>query len=140
MPARSYKIFPQTSDLGVEVTGNSIAELFINAGLALVDLAIDMSKIASHETTILEVNAENRELLFREWLSEILYQIFVKERLFVSFRINALSNVHLKATAIGERIDYRRHSLKRELKSITYYKLQVSEQDGKLIGRFVIDI
>jgi len=115
-------------------------ELFINAGLALVDLVTDLSKIARHETTILEVKAENRELLFREWLSEILYQIFVKERLFVSFRINMLSNNHLKATAIGELIDYRRHSIKRELKSITYYKLQISEHDGQLIGRFVIDI
>lgn len=135
-----YKIFPQTSDLGVEVSGNTLPELFVNAGLALMDIVTDINKVAEHESKILEIRSESRELLFREWLSELLYQFYVQERVFRSFRVMTLTGTFLKIIGMGEKIDYRRHLIKRELKSITYYQLEVSERDGRWIGRFVSDI
>jgi len=135
-----YKIFPHTSDLGVEVNGYSLIELFRKAGMAILDLVTEPETIAAHDTIEIVVQADDRELLFREWLSELLYHIFVKEYLFKTLRIVKLDSHSLKAVACGEKIDYRRHKIKRELKSITYHQLQVSEVDGKWTGRFVIDV
>ncbi|MFH1212748.1 MAG: archease [Candidatus Neomarinimicrobiota bacterium] len=135
-----YKIFPHTSDLGVEVTGYSLIELFRKAGMAILDLVTEPETVATHDTIEIVVQADDRELLFREWLSELLYHIFVKEYLFKTLRIAKLDSHSLKAVACGEKIDYRRHKIKRELKSITYHQLQVSEVDGKWTGRFVIDV
>lgn len=140
MTSSTYKIYPQTSDLGVEVSAFSLTDLFKNAAMAIMDLVVEPASVAKQEVVELKVQAENRELLFREWLSEILYFIFVKEYLFQSFRIMKLDSHSLSALASGEKINYRRHKLKRELKSITYHQLQISEVDGKWTGRFVIDV
>jgi len=137
---KSYKLFPHTSDLGIEVVGRSLKELFNNAGLALLDLVVDPATVAAHETVELSVRGDDRELLFREWLGELLYQVFVKEFVFKTIQITRLDNYSLQARAIGEKIDYRRHQLKRELKSITYHQLKVSEIDDSWLGRFVVDI
>ncbi len=140
MTSLFYKIFPHTSDLGIEVSAFSLIDLFKNAAMAIMDLVVEPASVAKQDVIELNVQAENRELLFREWLSEILYFVFVKEYLFQSFRITKLDSHSLNAIASGEKIDYRRHKLKRELKSITYHQLQVSEVDGKWTGRFVIDV
>jgi SHS2 domain-containing protein len=139
-PNDFYSTFPHTADLGVEVRGKSIPELFENAAIALFDLMTNLNQIQEEETAEFLIQADDRELLLREWLGELLYDSISRHFLFKSFEIKQLSDRQLQAIAVGERFDSLRHVLKREIKSVTYHELKIIQDSNSWRARFILDI
>jgi len=135
-----YRIFPHTDDLGVEVHGADLPELFEHAALALFDLMANVAQVTEQETCEFSVEAEDRELLLREWLGELLYYSISRHFLFKSCRIKKFSEQKLIASASGEPFNPQKHTLKREIKSVTYHELQIKNQGNRWEARFVLDI
>ena len=136
----SYRLFDHTSDLGVEVRGNSLKSLFHNAAMAVLDLAIDAGSTKPKIVKKIEITESNHELLLKEWLSEIVYQTMTLEFMISEIRITQLTSQKIDAEIGGEKHNSHRHPIRRELKGITYHQLSIREQEKSWKARFVIDV
>jgi len=134
------QLLNHTSDLGLNVFAESLPELFTAAGRALMKLMVELDSVKPLDQRNLEVQADEIDLLFREWLSELL-ALFHNEEFLVS-RITRvrIHNSQMSALVYGEKFDKIRHKIRRELKSITYHQLGVKFDGKRYIGTFIIDV
>ncbi|HCL00417.1 MAG TPA: hypothetical protein DHW42_09990 [Candidatus Marinimicrobia bacterium] len=135
-----YKLFDHTSDLGVQVRGADLKTLFKNAALALTDLMTDIKTVQNQSDRIIEVEADNIELLLREWLGELLYIFHTSGFLVSDINVLDMSNRHFKARIFGEQYQKKRHVLQREIKSVTYHQLKVIVEEHEATAKFIMDI
>jgi len=129
-----------TSDLGLNVYAKSLPELFSAAGRALMRLMVDLDSVKPLEQRKLEVQADEIDLLFREWLSELLALFHNEEFLVSRIAKVRLNNSQISALVFGEQYNKIRHKIQRELKSITYHQLGVKFVGKRYIGTFIIDV
>jgi SHS2 domain-containing protein len=129
-----------TSDLGLKVYAESLSELFSAAGQALMKLMVNLDSVKPLEKRNLKVQADEIDLLFREWLSELLALFHNEEFLVSRIAKVQLNNSQISALVYGEKFDRIRHKIRRELKSITYHQLGVKFDGKRYIGTFIIDV
>jgi len=135
-----YSFFDQTSDLGIEVMGPDLESLYRNAALGLTDLITDLKMLKSIKSRIVNVQAEDRELLLREFLAELLYLFHIENFLARDIKIIEISGTNLKAELSGEPIKIGTHRIHREIKSVTYHQLCIKQNEFGFKARFVLDI
>lgn len=135
-----YRQFDHTSDLGVEVEGEDLKKLFTNAALCLTDLIAGSAAVKPGTKQTIQVRAGDRELLLREFLAETLYRFHKDKFLPAKVEINRLSDEELVAILVGDHLDINRHSVKREIKSVTFHQLKIEEQNSGFKARFIMDI
>jgi len=136
----SYKFFDHTSDLGLQVFGADPIELFRNSGLALMDVMADISRIEPITTVSIGVEQDGYDLLLKEWLSELLFTATVEMFFYGAIEIHSVDEFHIHATISGEKFNPQKHTILRELKSVTYHKLEVRQVKHNWQATFVIDI
>ncbi len=135
-----YQLFDHTSDLGVQVRAEDLKSLFKNAALAMTDLMTDIKTVRNQSDRIVEVEAENIELLLREWLGELLFTFHTTGFLVSDVDVLDMSDKHVKAKIFGEQYQKKRHVLQREIKSVTYHQLKVIVEEHEATARFILDI
>lgn len=126
-----YKEFEHTADIGMEMCGATLEELFRNAGRALFDTIVEIDRIQPRVERNVSVTGDDDELLLMNWLRRLLYLFAVESEVYGEFRIVALQSGALQAVVTGEPLDMERHHFKTELKAITYHQFRlIQEQDG----------
>lgn len=126
-----YKEFEHTADIGMEMYGATLKELFRNAGRALFDTIVEIDRIQPRVERSVSVTGDDDELLLMNWLRRLLYLFAVEGEVYGEFRIVALQSGALQAVVTGEPLDMERHHFKTELKAITYHQFRlIHEQDG----------
>ncbi|OPY76587.1 MAG: hypothetical protein A4E63_00033 [Syntrophorhabdus sp. PtaU1.Bin050] len=134
---KPYRILDHEADIGFEVYGKDEADLFVNAAMTLFSLITDLDQV---ETKLKrEVTVSDGEVLLVVFLNELLY-VWDVER-FIPKKLSVLvKNGILHADLEGEILDPQRHSVKKEIKAVTYHKFAVQEEQGMLKGRVYLDI
>jgi SHS2 domain-containing protein len=136
----AYRILEHTADIGIEVRGDALEDVFSNAAYGFSDLITDAAALGTPVSRTLDLNAEDIEQLFHRWLSELLY-IFESERLiFRKAEILEMRENGLKARLSGEKFDRNRHESRYEIKAVTLHGLKVSRETGAWIARVLFDI
>ncbi len=135
-----YRYLDHTSDLGVEIYGQDLEELFANGLYALFDNITEIERVREREEKEVSLAGENLEDLFMDWLRELLF-LFATEH-FLGKRVKefSLSDFNLKAQVIGERFDKDRHPLKIEIKTPTYHLFQIKKEEGIYRARVIFDV
>jgi SHS2 domain-containing protein len=80
-----YKEFEHTADVGVEIYGNTLEDLFCNAGYALFDTFVDATTITPTITRVVKVAGTDVETLLMNWLRELLYLFSVHQEVYTEF-------------------------------------------------------
>lgn len=135
-----YQLFDHTSDLGVQVKGADLRALFKNAALTMTDLMTDIKTVGNVSDRVIEVEADNIELLLREWLGELLYIFHTSGFLVSDVDVLDISNRHFKGRIFGEQYQKKHHVLRREIKSVTYHQLKVTVEEHETTARIIMDI
>jgi SHS2 domain-containing protein len=68
-----YRILDHTADIGIEVHGSNLSDLFSQAALALVDLLTDRALLTGATEKIVRIEGADLEDLWVNYLREILY-------------------------------------------------------------------
>ncbi len=137
---KKFEFIEHTADVGVKVWGTTLADLFSHAAYAMFSIILDLNSVEEKTSRSIEVQSQNHEELLVEWLRELLYVSSVKEYLFRRFDIETLTETSLKATCYGEKIDFTRHELQTEVKTVTYHQLYVKKSPGIWEAQIVFDI
>ena len=122
---KKYTLLEHTADIGIHVFGETLKDLFENAAAGIFSLLTDTRKVSEKTQMLLSVDGHDREDLMVRWLSELLFLCDTRLLLFKTFEITLLEDRHLEATVRGEPIDLSRHTMKMDIKAVTYYGLEV---------------
>ncbi len=135
-----YKYLDHTSDLGLEIFGRDLSELFANGLFAVFDNILDLNTVEIKETRKIELSAVNTEDLLMDWFRELVF-IFATE-FFVAKEIKSISikDNKLSAELEGEKFDSHRHKIKIEIKTPTYHMFKIEEINDGYKATVIFDV
>ena len=131
-----------SADAAFEATGRTLEELFSDAAIATFEVMSDTTKVSQLLIREIELENESVDGLLIDWLSELVFLKDTETILFSVFDVNIRKNdvYILKATAKGEKIDREKHSLRSDVKAVTYHMFEVTKKGDKWTARVVLDI
>ncbi len=135
-----YRYIDHTSDLGVEIFGKDLPELFVNGCFALFDNILDLATVEEKTTRTIILKSQNLQDLFMDWLRELIF-IFSTEY-FVVKRVSKvdLQDNGLTAELCGENFDKTRHRVKIEIKTPTYHMYQIEPAEKGYKATVIFDV
>lgn len=122
---KPYKELEHTADIRLEIRSLTWPGLLRNAVFALTDTMADISSIKKEGVHTLNLKAPSRDELFMACLKKIHLLFETKGFLTRQIKVVTCKKTTLKAFAFGEAFEPKRHTLKTEIKAITYHQLEV---------------
>jgi len=135
---KNYRYLDHTADLGIEVQGQTPEELFTNVGVAIFETQLS-GEIKDNKNLSIILSNESFEELFVDWCRELLYNFSVNGFIPKTYEVS-IKNLKLKAQLRGDRFDLKRHSIKTEIKNITYHELQIGKVNDQYRARVIFDV
>jgi SHS2 domain-containing protein len=140
MTPPSYRLIDHTADFGIEVFGTDLADLFVQAGLALFDLITNLKDVQAQETVQLAVQGEDLADLMVNWLRELLYLWNGNERLVKTIRIRSVDETAVSADIGLETYQPGRHQIQHEIKAVTYHQIRVEPIPSGYAAAVIFDV
>jgi len=134
-----YRLIDHTADFGIHVFGTDLKDLFSNAAFAMFDLITDIKSLKGANESSLNVKGNDRPDLMVNWLRELLYIWNGKEKLVESIDIISISENELTAKIRLDSFDPARHSIKNEIKAVTYHQIQVNQVASGWESKIIFD-
>jgi SHS2 domain-containing protein len=135
-----FRILEHPSDLGIEASGSTVGEAFEQAALGLVAVIAEPKTIEAVVERLVELDAQDAESLLVKWLSEILYLYDGEDYLVKEAKIDSISATNLKARLLGEEYQPEKHTLKLDVKAVTYHQLSIETKNGRTTVQVFLDI
>ena len=138
---KPYEYLEHTADMGLLVRGKNLPELLKNAAQGLLETMAVVDTI--DETTSIEIHltAESVEELFVGWLDELIFRHETEEIFFKRADIHRCSETEMSATVYGEPVNFDKHEVYTEIKSVTYHQLEVLQKtDGSWYAQVIFDL
>ena len=133
-----------TGDIGIQVTADSLPQLFERAAVGTFRVLTDPSTVRAETETQIAVAGRDREALMVRWLSELNYRHTVDHLLFCDFAVDSIEEteegVVLTGTARGEPLDPARHTVYTEIKAITFHGMDIRETDTGWMVQVIFDM
>lgn len=140
MSAPPYEFVDHTGDIRFVARGATMAEMFQNAAMALYASIAAPEGVRPSEERAIEARADDRELLLVYWLSECQKAFDLDRLLLCKFRIDEITDTHVKGIARGEAYDPARHEFRSEIKAVTFCGLYVKETPDGWEAAVVCDV
>ncbi|MEM2726859.1 MAG: archease [Archaeoglobaceae archaeon] len=132
-----YRFIDHTADIAFEVYGRDLRELLENAGYAFYEAFVDTKKLKNSEKRLVEVEAEDEDMLLYHWLNELL---FLFETQFFAGKTIKVRLENRKAIGEIEGGNFDRSAVKVEPKAITMHRFGIRKERDKLVAFVVVDI
>lgn len=132
-----HKIIDHEADIGLEVNGKTLEELFKNAASGLFSLLVDLKNVKPEVGKKLEITG-NGELLIN-FLNELLYLWDTEGFIPKDFSLR-IENDRLTGNVIGGLFDPHWHTIKKEIKAVTYHEFSLTREKGICKARFILDV
>jgi len=138
----NYKFFDHTADIGVEVTGRTSKELFVNAVDALFDVMIESKTGEKSEKQYKKITIEGADVadLLINFLRELLYLFNGEKFITDGCEIIRFTNKELEARLTVCPFTSKKHLIKTEIKAVTYSGLKVEKQKTGWKARIIFDV
>jgi SHS2 domain-containing protein len=138
-----FEYFEVTAEVGIRARGASYPEAFREGARALFDLMVDTSRVRPQRTVEIRLQAETLELLFADWLNQLLIERDRHGLVFAEFRLeleHTSSGWQLRGQAAGEPLDRARHDPRIDVKAVTYHRLRCYQTEGVYYAECVLDV
>lgn len=137
----SYKFLEHATDAFIEVHARDIKEAFSVAADATINLTLDQDKVEEKQTKEFSAQGKDLRYLLFSWLEEINFVLitegFAIRR--IEFDIDRNTAYHISAKAVGEQLDFKKHTFKIEIKAPTFHEMEIKHDDGVYM-RFLLDL
>lgn len=131
------------ADVAFEAYGKSLEEMFKEAGLALENVQIyNLNKVKKIIEKNIEIKGKDEEELLFKFLQEIIFLKDSEKLIFSDFEIKIERNKELKLKGVlkGEKIDFKRHHAKIDVKAVTLHMFEVKKIKDKWYCRVILDV
>ena len=140
---KEFEIIDHTADIGIVAYGKTKKEVFINAAKGMFEIIAGENRdLKENFYDKIKLEAKSLEDLLIAWLNELLYISEVKLVILNKFKIKELSDGQIKAEVGGTKINHLSIRIKREVKAVTYHRLEVKkdEESGLWSAQVIFDI
>ncbi len=137
---RRFRFLNHTGDLGMEIYGQSLIDLFENAGQGLFAVITNPSKVEEKIGKKIGLNYDDLETLMVDWLGQLLYLHDVEGLLFRRFEVSSIGDGRFEASAWGEKFEERKHVVRTEVKAVTFHQLEVRQRGDMWQARVILDL
>jgi len=128
-------------DCAYHAFGQTLEELFVNAGLAATECMVDPDTVDADQEQEIELSADSESNLLYEWLEEIVYLKDAEDIFLTDFQIEFLDgNKKLRAKARGEKINPQKHGIKADVKAVTMYRFDLKKTEEGWEAFIVLDL
>lgn len=134
-----YKYIDHTADLGIEIIGTTLEEVFIHTARAIFNTQIN-GKILTKEALDFEIKSSSLEELFIDWCRELLFNFSLKGFIPKIYKIKISNENSLIAQLRGDKFDKERHSIKLEIKNPTYHNLSIKKINNQYYATIIFDV
>lgn len=140
-----FKFLDHTADVSVESWGSTLEDAFSQTALSLMTtITPDLDQISPKIERKIQIEAEDKEALLFDFLSEFLYLFDVYDLVFGTIIVETIqksqNRYKLQAWAKGEKFDKNKHKIGTEVKAITYSFINIEEKKNKVKIHIVFDI
>ncbi|MBS7655377.1 archease [Candidatus Bathyarchaeota archaeon] len=144
MVDKKFEFLEHVGDAYIAAYGESLEEAFSNAGLAMFEVMTDTKLIEPQLRDEIKVEGEDEIVLLHNWLEALLLKFEIELKLYSIFNVKKITQVnnlfYLEAEVFGEAFDKNKHLSKTEVKAVTYHKMSISQESGKFIAKFILDL
>jgi tRNA nucleotidyltransferase (CCA-adding enzyme) len=138
--AAGWEHFEHGADVGVRGIGDTPAQAFEQAALAMTAVITDPAAVRPSQSVEIRCENDDLELLLADWLNALVFEMATRHLLFAAFTVK-LEGAVLIGLARGEPVDVLRHHPAVEVKGATLTELKVAQgSDGKWIAQCVVDV
>ncbi len=140
---KEFEIIDHTADIGLIAYGKNKEQVFINTAKGMFEIIAGGNKTFKENFyDKIKLEADNLEGLLFAWLNELLYISETKLVILNKFEIKDLSNNKIGAEVKGMKINQLGCKIKREIKAVTYYRLEIKkdEESGLWRAQIIFDI
>ena len=135
MTPAPFEILEHTADVGFRAWGATAAELFENAGVAL--MSFTDRGAAERVERVVELDAEDYESLMVAWLNEVLFLFDAGQLDPAAFYVDEIAPPRLRAHLRGEA---RRGQWKLMVKAVTYHQIEVAQRNERWEATVYLDV
>jgi SHS2 domain-containing protein len=136
--AKPYRYLDHTADLGFEINGKTLAELFVNTGRALFETQIN-GTIKTENQKSMKLHGESLEDLYLDWCRELLFAFSADGFIPAQYEVT-IEDLRLAAILRGEHYDPTRHRIRMEIKNPTYHELLIEQDEQGFHARIIFDV
>jgi len=137
---KRYEQLEHVGDIRIKVFGDTVQDLFINAGFALFDIMVTGEKVKNEFAETIDVSGIDREELIVNWLTELNYLFLTESKIFNTFELERLTETEMTATVLGEKLNPHHHKIKNEIKAVTFHDLEIVQKKNRWETKIVFDI
>ncbi len=135
-----WEHFEHDADIGIRGVAPTLNQAFEQAAIALSAVVTSPQRIADVMAVDITCQADNNELLFLDWINEVIYNMAVRRMLFCRYQIT-IEQGKLTASAVGEKVNRQKHQPTVEIKGATFTELRVYQRpDGMWVAQCVVDV
>ncbi len=140
----TYAFLEHTADVMFEAQGKTLEELFEESAKATFKVLVEPELVEDKLKEQLKISATSLEKLLHSWLSELLFvselKFLVFNRFVVKITRNENNDFELIGSAFGEEIIQEKHKIASEIKAVSYYELEIKEQDENYTVKVILDV
>ena len=138
---KPYEYLEHTADMGLVVRGRSLSELLTHAAQGLFETIAVVGTVDETVSLEIRLTAESVEELFVGWLDELIFRHETEEVFFKRAEIQRCSETEMSAIVYGEPVNFDKHEVYTEIKSVTYHQLQVVQKgDRSWFAQVIFDL
>ena len=142
---KAYRILDDVAiaDIAFEIYGKDPSELFQNAALAIFEQSANIRTITGEKKRSFALKSGKLDTLLFDFLSEIVYLKDAEQLLGKSSTVSITKKngrYSLKASIVGDKISQKKHTLKSDIKAITYHMFRVEQTPKGWVAFVVVDI
>ncbi|WP_456408847.1 archease [Caldithrix abyssi] len=146
----SFRQIEHTADLGLEVFGKTISELFINAHAGFYSLCFGELELVSQllpssaRRDSLRLSEPSLEDLLVAFLSELNFNVQVRKTVFFPLKSLTVEQQNgaytLQMEAPRQMLPLELQEQLTEIKAVTYHGLQIIQKNGQYAATIIFDI
>ena len=136
----TWEHFHHQADIGIRGIGDSPEQAFEEGAVALMAVICTPEKVRSEKSIEIQCEAEEKDLLFADWINALVYEMDVRKILFGKFEVRIEKHT-LFGKAWGDPIDTDRHDPAVEVKAATFMELKVFQNEqNQWVAQCVVDV
>jgi SHS2 domain-containing protein len=139
-----YQLTNHTADIGIRLKNKTLSGLFEDAAFALLDIICDTTKVKPAFGRTISVEAINDEELLNLFLSVLLQEFTVKNNLIKKTQVTEIRAVtsgrKLSAVISGQTYNPKCHTIKAEIKAVTFHNLSIKKTETGYTAEVVFDV
>lgn len=135
-----FSLFDHTADVGVNVWAPTLAELVRPAGDGLYAVIGELVAAETAEAETFDLKGDEAALLLRDYIAELLHRFERQHLRATEVDVEVFDDARLAARCQFARVDMQRSQLEREVKAITYHRLEIKPVAGGFQATYIVDI